>query len=91
MTNTHIEASRNLLANCSIETTPNVYAKYGKFSDLVDKESNIYVTFIVAKIKTTGNRVATELQASCKRVATAFTNFRTQVHTKHRAPGQSAL
>ena len=46
MTNTHIEASRNLLANCSIETTPNVYAKYGTFSDLVDKESNIYVTYL---------------------------------------------
>ena len=46
MTNTHIEASRNLLTNCSIETTPNVYAKYGKFSDLVDKESNIYVTYL---------------------------------------------
>ena len=46
MTNTHIEASQNLLANCSIETTPNVYAKYGKFSDLVDKKSNIYVTYL---------------------------------------------
>ena len=46
MTNTHIEASRNLLSNSSIETTPNVYAKYGKFSDLVDKKSNIYVTYL---------------------------------------------
>ena len=46
MTNTHIEAARNLLANCSIETTPNVYTKYGKFSDLVDKKSNIYVTYL---------------------------------------------
>ena len=46
MTNIHIEASRNLLANCSIETTPNVYAKYGTFSNLVDKESNIYVTYL---------------------------------------------
>ena len=46
MTNTHIEAARNLLANCSIETTPNVYSKYGKFSDLVDKKSNIYVTYL---------------------------------------------
>ena len=42
MTNTHIEASRNLLTNCSIETTPNVYAKYGKFSDLVDKEFTLF-------------------------------------------------
>ena len=46
MTNIHIEAARNLIANCSIETTPNVYAKYGNFSDLVDKESNIYVTYL---------------------------------------------
>ena len=46
MTNVHIEAARNLIANCSIETTPNVYAKYGKFSDLVDKKSNIYVTYL---------------------------------------------
>ena len=46
MTNIYIEAARNLIASCSIETTPNVYAKYGKFSDLVDKESNIYVTYL---------------------------------------------
>ena len=46
MTNVHIEAARNLIANCSIETTPNVYTKYGKFSDLVDKKSNIYVTYL---------------------------------------------
>ena len=46
MTNVHIEAARNLIASCSIETTPNVYAKYGKFSDLVDKKSNIYVTYL---------------------------------------------
>jgi len=46
MTNIHIEAARNLISNCSIETTPNVYAKYGNFSDLVDKESNIYVTYL---------------------------------------------
>ena len=46
MTNIHIEAARDLMANCSIETTPNVYAKYGNFSDLVDKESNIYVTYL---------------------------------------------
>ena len=46
MTNVHIEAVRNLIANCSIETTPNVYAKYGKFSDLVDKKSNIYLTYL---------------------------------------------
>ena len=46
MTNTNIEAVQNLLANCSIETTPNVYAKYGNFSDLIDKASDIYITYL---------------------------------------------
>ena len=46
MTNIHIKAAQNLIANCSIETTPNVYAKYGNFSDLVDREINIYVTYL---------------------------------------------
>ena len=46
MTNTNIVAVKKLLANCSIETTPNVYAKYGNFSDFVDKQSNIYVTYL---------------------------------------------
>ena len=46
MTNLNIKAAQNLIVNCSIETTPNVYTKYGKFSDLVNKESNIYVTYL---------------------------------------------
>ena len=46
MTNIHIEAAQNLIADCSIETTPNVYAKYGTFSDLINKENNIYVTYL---------------------------------------------
>ena len=46
MTNNNIKTARNLLSSCSIETTPNVYAKYGHFSDLVSKECNIYVTFL---------------------------------------------
>jgi len=46
MTNLNIEAAQNLIVNCSIETTPNVYTKYGKFTDLVNKESNIYVTYL---------------------------------------------
>jgi methylenetetrahydrofolate reductase (NADPH) len=46
MTNLNIEAAQNLIVNCSIETTPNIYTKYGKFSDLVNKESNIYVTYL---------------------------------------------
>jgi len=46
MTNTNIKAVQNLLANCSIEITPNVYAKYGNFSDLIDKASDIYITYL---------------------------------------------
>ena len=46
MTNNNIETVLNLLSSCSIETTPNVYAKYRNFSDLVAKESNIYVTYL---------------------------------------------
>ena len=37
---------KNLLKNYSIETTPNVYDKYGQFSDLVPKENTIYVTYL---------------------------------------------
>ncbi|MDC6448287.1 methylenetetrahydrofolate reductase [Alphaproteobacteria bacterium] len=46
MTNNNIETVLNLLSSCSVETTPNVYAKYGNFSDLVPKESNIYITYL---------------------------------------------
>ena len=46
MINNNIETARNLLSSCSIETTPNVYTKYGHFSDLVSKDCNIYVTFL---------------------------------------------
>ena len=46
MKNNNIETVLNLLSDCSIETTPNVYAKYGNFSDFVIKESNIYVTYL---------------------------------------------
>ena len=46
MTNINIKAAQNLIINCSIETTPNVYTKYGKFSDLVDKKNTIYVTYL---------------------------------------------
>ena len=37
---------KNILMNYSIETTPNVYEKYGKFLDLVPLENSIYVTFL---------------------------------------------
>ena len=35
MINNNIKKVGDLLSNCSIETTPNVYAKYGSFTDLV--------------------------------------------------------
>ena len=37
---------KNLLKGYSIETTPNVYSKYGKFLDLVPLENSIYVTYL---------------------------------------------
>ena len=37
---------KKLLEGYSIETTPNVYAKYGKFLDLVPLENSVYVTFL---------------------------------------------
>jgi len=37
---------KNLLKSYSIETTPNVYAKYGKFADLVPLKNSIYVTYL---------------------------------------------
>ena len=46
MTKNNIKEVLNLLSSCSIETTPNVYAKYGTFSDLVPKKNNVYVTYL---------------------------------------------
>ena len=46
MTNNTIETALNFLSNSSIETTPNVYAKYGQFADLISKDNNIYVTYL---------------------------------------------
>ena len=37
---------KNLLYNYSIETTPNVYVKYGSFSELVSLKNSIYVTYL---------------------------------------------
>ena len=37
---------KNLLNNFSIETTPNVYDKYGDFSEFVPLKNSIYVTFL---------------------------------------------
>ncbi len=46
MTKNTIETALNFLSNSSIETTPNVYAKYGQFSDLISKDNSIYVTYL---------------------------------------------
>ncbi len=35
-----------LISNFSIETTPNVYNKYGGFIDFIPKKNSIYVTFL---------------------------------------------
>jgi methylenetetrahydrofolate reductase (NADPH) len=37
---------KNLLKKFSIETTPNVYDKYGSFKDLVPLKNSIYVTYL---------------------------------------------
>ena len=37
---------KNLLKSYSIETTPNVYDKYGKFSNIVPLNNSIYVTYL---------------------------------------------
>ena len=37
---------KNLLKNYSIETTPNVYNKYGNFQNLVPLKNSIYVTYL---------------------------------------------
>ena len=37
---------KKLLNNYSIETTPNVYEKYGKFSDLISTDNAVYVTYL---------------------------------------------
>ena len=42
MIKNNIENVQDLLSNYSIETTPNVYAKYGSFTDLVSIKNNIY-------------------------------------------------
>ena len=37
---------RNFLNTYSIETTPNVYEKYGNFSEFLSKKHNIYITYL---------------------------------------------
>ena len=37
---------KNFLNTYSIETTPNVYAKYGGFTDFLDKNHDVYITYL---------------------------------------------
>ena len=37
---------KKMLKNYSIETTPNVYDKYGSFKELVPLKNSIYVTYL---------------------------------------------
>ena len=37
---------KNYLQSYSIETTPNVYTKYGSFSDFLDKSHDVYITYL---------------------------------------------
>ena len=37
---------KNFLKTYSIETTPNVYNKYGGFSDFLDKNHDVYITYL---------------------------------------------
>ena len=41
-----INIVKEFLNTYSIETTPNVYEKYGNFSDFLDKKHNIYITYL---------------------------------------------
>ena len=46
MTDKNIKYIKSLINTFTIETTPNVYKKYSKFGDLLDKKHKIYVTFL---------------------------------------------
>ena len=46
MTDKNIKYIKSLINTFTIETTPNVYKKYSKFADLLDKKHKIYVTFL---------------------------------------------
>ena len=37
---------KSLLKDFSIETTPNVYSKYGKFTDFLQKNHDVYITYL---------------------------------------------
>ena len=37
---------KSLIKDFSIETTPNVYAKYGQFIELLPEKNDVYVTYL---------------------------------------------
>jgi len=46
MSNENIKLVKEFVNGFSLETTPNVYKKYGSFKDLVDKNHLIYITYL---------------------------------------------
>ncbi len=46
MSNENIKLIKKFVNDFSLETTPNVYKKYGSFTDLVDKNHLIYITYL---------------------------------------------
>ena len=37
---------KSLIKDFSIETTPNVYAKYGQFTEFLSEKNDVYVTYL---------------------------------------------
>ena len=37
---------KSLIKDFSIETTPNVYSKYGNFSEFLHQKNDVYVTYL---------------------------------------------
>ena len=54
---------KNLLEEYSIETTPNVYSKFGKFEGLVSLDNSIYVTYLPDVYKKTIHSVSSSLKS----------------------------
>ena len=46
MTKETLNIVKKFLNSYSIETTPNVYAKYGGFTDFLDKNHDVYITYL---------------------------------------------
>jgi len=46
MSNENIKLIKKFVNDFSLETTPNVYKKYGSFTDLLDKNHLIYITYL---------------------------------------------